>query len=172
MAEGTGLEPYSPCQSLVRGQGGLEDVHACVDLSIHLPVAREAHELLAHPISAPGATRWAGLTRPRGIDFDDRHTRENGFVFNLAVNLAARPRGESTVHSPGPPAGTVERQVLQDDDGPRLGRESHDALGDPMEPLTDAMPFPSALALEKPSGDRPIERLLPGEPPSAARVHR
>src|SRR6266508_3050813 len=27
MAEGTGLEPYSPCQGLVRGQGGLQDVH-------------------------------------------------------------------------------------------------------------------------------------------------
>src|SRR5438132_13426882 len=26
MAEGTGLEPYSPCQGLVRGQGGLQDV--------------------------------------------------------------------------------------------------------------------------------------------------
>src|SRR2546422_1463275 len=56
MAEGTGLEPYSPCQSLIRGQGGLEDVQACVDLTIHLPVANEAHEILAHPISAPSAT--------------------------------------------------------------------------------------------------------------------
>src|SRR5207245_9624921 len=37
MAEGTGLEPYSPCQGLVRGQGGLQDVHACVDLPVHLP---------------------------------------------------------------------------------------------------------------------------------------
>src|SRR3989442_12048603 len=26
MAEGTGLEPYSPCQGLVRGQGGFQDV--------------------------------------------------------------------------------------------------------------------------------------------------
>jgi hypothetical protein len=28
MAEGTGLEPYSPCQGLIRGQGGFQDVHA------------------------------------------------------------------------------------------------------------------------------------------------
>src|SRR3989449_9414205 len=92
MAEGTGLEPYSPCQGLVRGQGGLEDVHACVDLTIHLPVAHLADEHLAHPISAPSATHGAGLTGPRGIDFDDRHTRENGFVFNLAMDLGTRPR--------------------------------------------------------------------------------
>src|SRR2546422_7223079 len=73
MVEGTGLEPYSPCQSLVRGQGGLEDVQACVDLTIHLPVANEAHEILAHPISAPGATHWAGLTGPLRVDLDDGH---------------------------------------------------------------------------------------------------
>src|SRR2546425_10097759 len=72
MAEGTGLEPDSPCQSLVRGQGGLQDVHACVDLTIHLPVAHLADEILAHPISAPSATHWAGLTGPRGIDCDER----------------------------------------------------------------------------------------------------
>src|SRR5712692_4121182 len=40
IAEGTGLEPYSPCQSLVRGQGGLEDVHACVDLPVHIAARR------------------------------------------------------------------------------------------------------------------------------------
>src|SRR2546422_7143872 len=47
IAEGTGLEPYSPCQGLVRGQGGLEDVQACVDLTIHFPVAHQADE---HPL--------------------------------------------------------------------------------------------------------------------------
>src|SRR5437870_8482110 len=92
MAEGTGLEPYSPCQGLVRGQGGLEDVQACVDLTIHLPVAHQADEHLAHPISAPGATYRAGLTGPRGIDLDDGHAFEGGFVLNLTVNLASRPR--------------------------------------------------------------------------------
>src|SRR5213594_2704211 len=86
MAEGTGLEPYSPCQGLVRGQGGLEDVHACVDLPVHLPVANEAHEILAYPISAPSATHWAGLTGPRGIDFDDRHAREGGLVLDLTMD--------------------------------------------------------------------------------------
>src|SRR3989449_7239511 len=85
MAEGTGLEPYSPCQGLVRGQGGLEDVQARVDLAVHLPVAHEAHELLAHPISAPRATHWAGLRRPCRIDFDHGHTREGGLVFDLTM---------------------------------------------------------------------------------------
>src|SRR3989442_4999471 len=92
MAEGTGLEPYSPCQSLVRGQGGLQDVHACVDLTIHLPVAHLADEILAHPISAPSATHWAGLTRPGRVDFDDGNAFESGLVLDLTVNLTARPR--------------------------------------------------------------------------------
>src|SRR5213592_3637341 len=101
MAEGTGLEPYSPCQGLVRGQGGLQDVQACVDLAVHLPVAHQAHELLAHPISAPGATHWAGLRRPRWIDLDDGHAREDGLVLDLTVDLAARPRREAAVHATG-----------------------------------------------------------------------
>src|SRR5437867_10950817 len=73
MAEGTGLEPYSPCQSLVRGQGGLEDVQACVDLPLHFPVAHQAAELHGHPISAPTATHWTGLTGACGVDVDDGH---------------------------------------------------------------------------------------------------
>src|SRR3989304_3049524 len=51
-AEGTGPEPYGPCQGLVRGQGGFQDVQARVVLPVHLPVARQAHEALAHPVSA------------------------------------------------------------------------------------------------------------------------
>src|SRR5437870_12841579 len=101
MAEGTGLEPYSPCQGLVRGQGGFQDVHACVDLPVHLPVAHQADELLAHPVSAPGATRWAGLTCPLSVDLDHGHAREGGLVLDLTMDLAARPRGQATVHSPG-----------------------------------------------------------------------
>src|SRR5437667_11880200 len=97
MAEGTGLEPYSPCQSLVRGQGGLEDVQACVDLPVHLPVAHQADEHLAHPISAPSATHWAGLTGPCGIDLDDGHAFEGGLVRHLAVNLASQPRRKTTI---------------------------------------------------------------------------
>src|SRR6059036_4333759 len=77
MAEGTGLEPYSPCQGLVRGQGGFEDVHACVDLPVDLPVAHQADEILAHPISAPGTTHWAGLTGPLRVDLDDGHAFED-----------------------------------------------------------------------------------------------
>src|SRR5213593_905086 len=85
MAEGTGLEPYSPCQSLVRGQGGFQDVQACVDLSIHLPVAREAHEILAHPISAPSATHWAEIgvrRRPvsRSNEYDWFAAMSRGFL--------------------------------------------------------------------------------------------
>src|SRR3989442_13982555 len=56
-AEGTGLEPYSPCQSLVRGQGGLEDVQACVDLTIHLAVENGGQEILAQPLPSQIATR-------------------------------------------------------------------------------------------------------------------
>src|SRR2546427_963703 len=98
MAEGTGLEPYSPCQGLVRGQGGLEDVQACVDLTIHFPVAHQADEHLAHAISAPSATHWAGLGRPRRVDLDDRHAFEGGLVFDLTMDFGTRPRGEAAVH--------------------------------------------------------------------------
>src|SRR3970040_2068459 len=72
-AEGTGPEPYGPRQGLVRGQGTLQDVQARVVLAVHLPVAHEAHEVLAHPVSAPRATRWAGLGGPCWIDFDHGH---------------------------------------------------------------------------------------------------
>src|SRR2546422_8730394 len=98
MAEGTGLEPYSPCQGLVRGQGGFQDVQACVDLPVHLPVAHLADEILAHPISAPSATHWAGLTGPCRVDFDDGHAFEGGLVLDLTVDLATRPGGETAVH--------------------------------------------------------------------------
>src|SRR5256885_16978595 len=91
MAEGTGLEPYSPCQGLVRGQGGLEDVQSCVDLAVHFPVAHQADKHLAHPISAPRATHWAGLRRPLRVDLDDRLTGEGGLVLDLTVDFAARP---------------------------------------------------------------------------------
>src|SRR3989442_3271839 len=96
IAEGTGLEPYSPCQGLVRGQGGFQDVHARVDLPVHLPIAHQADELLAYPVSAPGATRWAGLRRPLGVDLDDRHAREGGLVFDLTMDLAAVPSRHAT----------------------------------------------------------------------------
>src|SRR3989442_2805936 len=115
MAEGTGLEPYSPCQGLVRGQGGFEDVHACVDLPVHFPVAHQADEHLAHPISAPSATHGAGLTGPLRVDSDDRHGGEGGLVFDLTMDLGAGPRGQSTVHLPRPPTRAVEREVLEDD---------------------------------------------------------
>src|SRR3989442_12657892 len=91
MAEGTGLEPYSPCQALVRSQGGFQDVHACVDLSIHLPVAHLADEHLAHPVSAPRATHWARLAGPLRVHFNDRHAGEGGLVLDLTVNLGAGP---------------------------------------------------------------------------------
>src|SRR5213594_383472 len=108
MAEGTGLEPYSPCQGLVRGQGGLEDVHACVDLAIHLPVAHQADEHLAHPISAPGATHWAGLGRPLRVHLDDRHAGEGGLVLDLTMDLAAGPGREASIHAVRPAACTVQ----------------------------------------------------------------
>src|SRR2546428_6751777 len=109
MAEGTGLEPYSPCQGLVRGQGGLQDVHACVDLSSHLPVAHQADEHLAYPISAPGATHWAGLTGPLRVHFDDGHACVDGFVFDLAMELGTRPRRKTAVHSVGTASRPVQR---------------------------------------------------------------
>src|SRR5207245_9269358 len=107
-AEGTGLEPYSPCQGLVRGQGGLQDVQACVDLSIHLPVAHQADEHVAHPISAPSATHWAGLTGPLRVHFDDGYAFEGGLVLDLAMDCSTRQRGESSVHSMGTTGSAVE----------------------------------------------------------------
>src|SRR2546426_11935367 len=114
MAEGTGLEPYSPCQGLVRGQGGFEDVHACVDLPVHFPVAHQADEHLAHPISAPSATHWAGLTGPRWVHFDHRHAREGGLVFDLTMDFAARPRSTPTIHPSGKSSRPAEGKLLQD----------------------------------------------------------
>src|SRR6267378_6184195 len=114
MAEGTGLEPYSPCQGLVRGQSGFEDVHACVDLTIHLPVTCEADEILAHPISAPGATHGAGLTRPCRIHLDDGHARESGLVLDLTMDFATGPGREPAVHSSRVTTGSVELQVFKD----------------------------------------------------------
>src|SRR5439155_3978359 len=68
-------------------------------------------------------------------------------------------------------SGTVEGEVLQDNCGLRLRRESHEALRDPVEPVADAVPFPSALAIEKPSGDPPIVGgLLARDLPSASVV--
>src|SRR3989454_1251105 len=123
MAEGTGLEPYSPCQDLVRGQGGLEDVQACVDLPVHLPVAHLADEHLAHPISAPSATHWAGLTRPSWIHLDDWNAFEGGLVFDLTMDLTAGPGGQAAVPSRGggrPPPG--ERDPLGQKRPPGLSR--------------------------------------------------
>src|SRR5437867_6466570 len=97
-AEGTGPEPYGPRQGLVRGQGGFQDVQTCVVLPIHLPVAHKAGEVLAHPISAPCATRWAGLGRPGWVDLDDGDAGGERLVFDLAVEFAPRPRGEPTSH--------------------------------------------------------------------------
>src|SRR2546426_10402859 len=78
MAEGTGLEPYSPCQDLVRCQGGLEDVQACVDLPVHRPGAHLADEHLSHPIWAPSATHGAGITAPCRGDVAKRHAGKAG----------------------------------------------------------------------------------------------
>ena len=170
MAEGTGLEPYSPCQGLVRGQGGLQDVHACVDLAIHFPVAREAHELLAHPISAPSATHWAGLTRPRGVDLDDRHTGEGGLVLDLAVDFRARPRGQAAVHASGTSARAVECEVLEDDRRLTGLGELHESLRDEMQPLTDAIPLPASFSAQQASHDPTVPRLLRREPPPSPEV--
>src|SRR3989475_11752563 len=112
MAEGTGLEPYSPCHGVVAGQGGLEDVQACVDLTIHFPVAHQADEHLAHPISAPSATHWAGLTGPCRVHFDDGHAFEGGLVLNLTMDFTARPRCTLTIHPSGKSAGPPKGKPL------------------------------------------------------------
>src|SRR5437867_5101904 len=145
MAEGTGLEPYSPCQGLVRGQGGLQDVHARVDLAVHLPVAHQADEHRAHPISAPSATHWAGLAGPLRVDLDDRHAGEGGLVLDLTVNFATRPGGEAAVHAPGTSARAMEREVLEDDGGSMRRRGPHEPFGHSMEPLPDSVPLPAAF---------------------------
>src|SRR5713226_8787976 len=123
MAEGTGLEPYSPCQGLVRGQGGFQDVHACVDLPVHLPVAHQADEHLAHPISAPGATHWAGLSCPLRVHFDDGHTPREGLVVDQAVQLPLRPRREAAPHLSSTSTASWHLEFLKDDSGPPLFRD-------------------------------------------------
>src|SRR5438128_11196137 len=161
MAEGTGLEPYSPCQGLVRGQGGLEDVHACVDLPVHLPVAHQADEHLAHPISAPSATHWAGLAGPGWVDLDDGHAREGGLVFDQAMNLPARPRRKATVHPTRSAVQACQFEVLENDCGLRSQGELNKTFADEMESLFDPAAFSCALPREKSSLNSSVLSLSP-----------
>src|SRR5437879_3699807 len=170
MAEGTGLEPYSPCQSLVGGQGGLQDVHACVDLAIHFPVAHQAHEHLAHPISAPSATHGAGLAGPGWIDFDDRHTREGGFVLDLTMDHRTRPGGKAAVHPTGAAACAVEGEVLEDNRGPSAFSELHESFRDSVQSLVDPMPLPLAFPIQQTTHDPSVPSLFPRKPPSSPEV--
>src|SRR2546426_3714196 len=170
MAEGTGLEPYSPCQSLVRGQGGFQDVHACVDLPVHFPVAHLADEHLAHPISAPGATCWAGLAGPRGVDFDDRHARERGLVFNQVMDQSARPGRKTPVHLPQSASRAVKGEILENNRGVVRLCELNETLRRVVEPLADTIPLPPSLSAEEPSGNPPVAGLPLGELPSSPKV--
>src|SRR3989442_7468814 len=171
MAEGTGLEPYSPCQGLVRGQGGFQDVHACVDLTIHLPVAHQADEHLAHPISAPGATHWAGLASPRGIDLDEGHARQGGLVLNLAMDFATGPRGEATVHSTGVAARLKLGEGLKDDSHPTFLGERYESFRNGMEPLTYSVMLPPSLPAEQALSDPPVIGLFRRKSPTAGEVN-
>src|SRR3989475_5426814 len=160
MAEGTGLEPYSPCQSLVRGDGGFQDVQACVDLAIHLPVAHLADEHLAHPISAPSATHWAGLTGPCRVHFDHRHAREGGLVLNLTVDLTAAPGGKAAIHPAGAAACAVECEVLEDNRGPSAFSELHKSFRDSVQSLSDPMPLPLAFPIQQTTQDPSVPSLF------------
>src|SRR5712691_690003 len=172
MAEGTGLEPYSPCQGLVRGQGGFQDVHACVDLSIHFPVAHLADEILAYPVSAPRATRWAGLAGPLRVDLDDRHAREGGLVFDLAVDLATWPRAEATVHFPRAATRALEGEVFEDDRRLLSSRPRDQSLTYLVEPLDHPVPLSPSFAGEQTASDPTVIGLLPTELPSSTKVRR
>src|SRR3989441_10059667 len=151
IAEGTGLEPYSPCQGLVRGQGGLQDVQCRVVLSIHFPVTYEAHEILAHPISAPSATHGAGLTGPCRIDLDDGHAPKGGLVFDLAMNLPVGPRRKATVDPTRFAVQAGQFEVLENDCGLRSQGELNKTFADEMESLFDPAPFSCTLPRKKSS---------------------
>ena len=66
----------------------------------------------------------------------------------------------------------MERQVLEDDRGPALLRESHEPFRDVVETLPDTVPFPTTLAVKEDPLDPPVVGLLAGEPPPAAEVDR
>src|SRR6266567_3574836 len=68
-------------------------------------------------------------------------------------------------------ARAMESEVLQDDRGPCLRRESHESLGDPVKSLADSMPLPPAFVVEKEPGDHPVFRLLLREPLSASEMN-
>src|SRR5437899_5277665 len=93
-----------------------------------IPVAHQADEILAYPISAPSATHWAGLAGPGGIDLDDGHAFEGGLVLDLTMNLASRPRGESTVHPTRPTACAAEGKVLEDNCCATILGELHESF--------------------------------------------
>src|SRR5712691_3905583 len=170
MAEGTGLEPYSPCQGLVRGQGGLQDVQACVDLPVHFPVAHQADEILAYPISAPGAIRWAGLAGPLRVDLDDGHAREGGLVLNLAMDFASRPRVQAAVHPVRASACSVERQVLEDDCRSTCCRRPHEPLRHSMQPLPNSVPLSAPFSTEENLLDPSVLGLFLCESPSSSEM--
>src|SRR5919198_299735 len=163
IAEGTGPQPYGPGQGLIGGQGGLQDVDARVDLPIHLPIAHPADEILAYPISAPGATRWAGLGRPLGIDPDDEHAGEGGLVLDLTIDFGTGPGAEAAVHLLRLPSGPVQGEVLQDDRGPGVLGKPDEPFRDPMQSLPHPITFALTFAVEESPGDPAVARLLPGE---------
>src|SRR2546425_1281839 len=170
IAEGTGLEPYSPCQGLVRGQGGFQDVQACVDLTIHFPVAHQAYEHLAHPISAPSATHWAGLGRPCWIDLDYGHAGEGGLVLDLAMNLAPGPRVPTTICSTAVSSESRDSEVLQNDCGLVFLRDLDEPPRDEMEPLAHSIPFTTAFESQNPASNSPVVGFLARESPTTSKV--
>src|SRR2546427_2646091 len=169
MAEGTGLEPYSPCQGLTRGQGGLQDVQACVDLAIQFPTAW-AHEHFAHPPSAPSATHWAGLTRPGRIDLDYRDALKGSLVFDLTVNLPTGPGRKAAIHSTGMPPEAAQVDVLEDDDSLVLPCQLDKALRNPVESLNYTTAFPEALASQETAPDPSVARLLSTKPSPTSKM--
>jgi len=172
IAEGTGLEPYSPCQGLVRDQGGFQDVQACVVLPIHLPVAHLADEVLAHPISAPGATHWAGLRRPLGVDLDHGNPGGERLVFDLAKQFASGPRGEAASDLSVATAARRHLEILENDRGTPCLCGGHEPLADEMEPLANAVAFPEPFPSQQAPHHPVVVGLLSREPSATPEVRR
>jgi len=88
------------------------------------------------------------------------------------VDLAARPRGETTVRLLGPAARVMEREVFEHDRCHLCSGPLHESLADPMQPLPHAVPFTSTLAVEQAASDATVVGLLPRQVPSPTEMRR
>src|SRR3990172_908215 len=135
------------------------------------PWPKEAGVIMAS-VSAPRATRWAGLGGPCGMDFDEGDARGEGFVLDLAVEFALGPRGETSAHLSASPSALWHPEILEDDHSPLFPRGGDERFGHNVEALADSIPLAPSLATEESAHHPTVVRLPSREPRPTADVRR